>query len=138
MRTSAEARLGIAGASLSRTDPAELGLPQRAVDAIFRKLQVGVFDGYSRPLIRVRDYWELVQQSTYRDDRVRPCCDLPTGRSRSYDWGVLCGRSLLLSTFDLPSGLNARRLPRCISRSMVFGCSHTIFAASVFVRYDES
>jgi hypothetical protein len=29
--------------------------------------------GYSRPLIRAEHYLELVEQHTYRDDRVRPC-----------------------------------------------------------------
>jgi hypothetical protein len=28
--------------------------------------------GYSRPLVRVTDYLELVEKSTYRGDRVRP------------------------------------------------------------------
>jgi hypothetical protein len=65
-------RLDRADAFLSRTDLAELGLPRRAVDAIFQACPVVVFPGYSRPLIRVEDYQRLVVESTYRDDRVRP------------------------------------------------------------------
>ena len=59
-------------AFLSRTDLRELGLERRAVDAVFRALPVVVFEGYSRPLVTVRDYLELVERSTYRGDRVRP------------------------------------------------------------------
>jgi hypothetical protein len=60
-------------ALLSRTDIGELGLPRRGVDAVFRALPVLVLPGYARPMVRVRDYLELVERSTYRDDRVRPC-----------------------------------------------------------------
>jgi hypothetical protein len=58
---------------LSRTDLRELGLERRAVDAVFRALPVVVFPGYARPLVRVCDYVELVEASTYRneDGRVR-------------------------------------------------------------------
>jgi hypothetical protein len=51
-------------------DGVRLGLERRAVDAIFRALPVVCLPGYSRPLIRVRDYLELVESSTYRRDRV--------------------------------------------------------------------
>ena len=47
----------------------ELGLARRAV---FRALPVVVFEGYSRPMVTVRDYLELVERSAYRGDRVRP------------------------------------------------------------------
>jgi hypothetical protein len=33
---------------------------------------VVAFPGYSRPLVRVEDYRELVERNTFRDDRVRP------------------------------------------------------------------
>ena len=66
-------RLNMPAALLSRTDLRELGLPRRAVDAVFRELSVVVLPGYSRPMVRVRDYVELVESSTYTDDRVRPC-----------------------------------------------------------------
>jgi hypothetical protein len=57
----------------SRSDLRELGLERRAVDAVFRALPVVALPGYSRPLILVCDYLELVERSTYRGDRVRPC-----------------------------------------------------------------
>jgi hypothetical protein len=60
-------RLANRDAFLSRTDLRELGLERRAVDAIFRALPVVYFPGYSRPLVRVSGYLELVEQSTYRD-----------------------------------------------------------------------
>ncbi len=66
------ARLDNPAAFLSRTDLRELGLERRAVDAVFRACTVVAFPGYSRPLIRVADYLELVERSTYRGDRVRP------------------------------------------------------------------
>ena len=56
---------------LSGTDLRELGLERRAVDAVFRACPVVALPGYSRPLIRVGDYLELVEASTYRGDRVR-------------------------------------------------------------------
>jgi hypothetical protein len=63
-----EARQGF----LSRTDLGALGLPRRAVDAIFRACPVVSFPDYSRPLIRVEDYAAFVEAHTYRGDRVRP------------------------------------------------------------------
>jgi len=60
-------------AFLSRSDLRELGLERRAIDAIFRDCPVVAFPGYSRPLIRVEDYRALVERSTFRGDRVRPC-----------------------------------------------------------------
>lgn len=68
----ASARLADPDAVLSRTDLRELGLERRAVDAVFRACPVIVLPGYSRPLIRVGDYLELIAQSTYAGDRVRP------------------------------------------------------------------
>ena len=58
---------------LTRSDLAVLGLERRAVDAVFRALPVVALPGYSRPLVRVIDYLELIESSTYHDDRVRPC-----------------------------------------------------------------
>jgi hypothetical protein len=29
--------------------------------------------GYARPLVRVEDFHRLVEESSYGDDRVRPC-----------------------------------------------------------------
>jgi hypothetical protein len=59
-------------ALLTRTHLRELGLERRAVDAVFRALAVVALPGYSRPMIRVRDYLELLEHYTFRDDRVRP------------------------------------------------------------------
>jgi hypothetical protein len=59
-------------AYLSRGDLGNLGLGRRAVDAIFRACPVVALPGYTRPLIRVRDYLELMEASTFRGDRVRP------------------------------------------------------------------
>lgn len=36
-----------------------------------RTLGVVVLPGYGRPMVRVRDYLELVERSTFHDDRVR-------------------------------------------------------------------
>jgi hypothetical protein len=72
MRPSPTDRLADPHAVLTRGDLRELGYERRAVDAIFRALPVVVIPGYSRPLIRVGDFLELVERSTYRDgERVR-------------------------------------------------------------------
>lgn len=60
------------GALLTRTHLRELGLERRAIDAVFRKLPVVSLPGYSRPMIHVEQYLELIRENTYRDDRVRP------------------------------------------------------------------
>jgi hypothetical protein len=60
------------GALLTRGHLRELGLERRAIDAVFRALDVVVLPGYSRPMIRAEDYRELVRRSTYGRDRVRP------------------------------------------------------------------
>jgi hypothetical protein len=72
-RPSAAERLGNPHAVLTRTDLRELGWERRGVDAIFRQLDVVVLPGYSRPVVRVADYFELVTASTF-DGRtsVRP------------------------------------------------------------------
>ncbi len=77
-------------ALLTRTHLRELGLERRAVDAVFRALPVVALPGYSRPMVRVQDYIQLVEHHTYRDDRVRPPMpsvwierrDTPHGRTR--------------------------------------------------------
>ncbi len=63
------------GSLLNRTHLRELGLERRAVDAVFRALPVVALPGYSRPMIRVEQYLELVERCTYRDDRVRPMAE---------------------------------------------------------------
>ncbi len=60
------------GALLTRSHLRQLGLERRAVDAVFRMLPVVALPGYSRPMIRAEQYRDLVEQHTYRDDRVRP------------------------------------------------------------------
>ncbi len=64
-------RLANPDAVLSRTDLSALGLPRRAVDAVFRALPVIVLPGYSRPMVRVADYIAYLEKHTYRGDRVR-------------------------------------------------------------------
>ncbi len=59
------------GALLTRTHLRELGLERRAIDAVFRRLPVVALPGYSRPMIRAEHYLALLEESTYRDDRVR-------------------------------------------------------------------
>jgi len=70
-RPAATELLETPGALLSRTHLRELGLERRAVDAVFRALPVVARPGYSRPLIRAEDYLRLLDEHTYRDDRVR-------------------------------------------------------------------
>jgi hypothetical protein len=60
------------GALLTRTHLRELGLERRAIDAVFRKLPVVALPGYSRPLVHAEEYLHLIDEHTYRDDRVRP------------------------------------------------------------------
>ena len=64
-------RLAKPDAVLSRTDLRELGYERRAVDAIFRGCPVVVLPGYSRPLVRVADYLELIKESIHDGSRVR-------------------------------------------------------------------
>lgn len=68
------------GALLTRTHLRELGLERRAVDAVFRALPVVALPGYSRPMIRAEQYLELVDQYTFRDDRVRPMASVVSSR----------------------------------------------------------
>jgi hypothetical protein len=75
-RSTATERLANLDAFLSRTDLRDLGLERRAVDAVFRSCPVVVFEGYSRPLIRVEDFLSYRDRCTYRGDRVRPSVGL--------------------------------------------------------------
>jgi hypothetical protein len=70
--------LEMPGALLTRSHLRQLGLERRAVDAIFRALPVVALPGYSRPMIRVEQYRELVERNTFCDDRVRPMTRSPT------------------------------------------------------------
>jgi hypothetical protein len=74
-RPSAAERLRNPEAVLSRSDLRALGYERRAIDSIFGALPLVCLPGYSRPLVRVRDYHALLEESTYDDrrgDRVRP------------------------------------------------------------------
>lgn len=64
-RLSAAERLRNPAAMLTRGDLAELGFERRAVDAVFRGCPVVALPGYSRPLIRVADYLDLIAQNTH-------------------------------------------------------------------------
>jgi hypothetical protein len=72
-RPTASELLRTDGALLSRSHLRELGLERRAVDAVFRSLDVVVLPGYSRPMVRAADYLALIEASTYDGSRVRPC-----------------------------------------------------------------
>jgi hypothetical protein len=72
-RPSSAELLETPGALLTRSHLRGLGLERRAIDAVFRALPVVAIPGYSRPMIRAEQYLELVEQHTYRDDRIRPC-----------------------------------------------------------------
>ena len=52
-------------ALLGRGHLRELGFERRAVDAIFRSCPVVSLPGYSRPLVRVRDYVDFLERCTY-------------------------------------------------------------------------
>jgi hypothetical protein len=56
---------------LSRSDLRAFGLERRAIDAVFAALPVVRLPGYARPLIRGADYLQLLERSSYADDRVR-------------------------------------------------------------------
>lgn len=71
-RPTASQRLQNPDALLTRTDLRDLGLERRAVDAVFRALPVIYLPGYRRPMIRVADNLGLLEEYTYRDDRVVP------------------------------------------------------------------
>ena len=63
-RLQASVLLETPGALLSRSHLREHGLERRAVDAVFRALDVVVLPGYSRPFVRVEGYLELLRRST--------------------------------------------------------------------------
>lgn len=71
-RPSPAVRLDNPAAVLTRSDLRELGWERRAVDAIVRGCPAVAIPGYSRTVILVADYLELVERSTFCGDRVRP------------------------------------------------------------------
>ena len=70
IRPTAAELLATPDALLTRSHLRELGLERRAVDAIFRACPVVALPGYSRPVIRVRDYLVLLDKSTH-DGKTR-------------------------------------------------------------------
>jgi hypothetical protein len=70
IRPTAAELLATPEALLTRSHLRELGLERRAVDAIFRAVPVVALPGYSRPVIRVRDYLLLLDESTH-DGKTR-------------------------------------------------------------------
>jgi hypothetical protein len=71
-RPSASELLRRPEAFLTRSDLRELGLPRAAVDAIFRELDLVLLPGYSRPMIRVAGFLDLIERETYGNDVVHP------------------------------------------------------------------
>jgi hypothetical protein len=71
-RPSAAQLLETSGGMLTRSDLRELGWERRAVDAIFREIDVVFLPGYRRGHVRTEDYLALLEQCSYRGDRVRP------------------------------------------------------------------
>jgi hypothetical protein len=69
-RPTAAELLATPDAQLTRSHLPELGLERRTVDAVFRALEVVALPGYSRPLVRVRDYLALLDNSKF-DGRSR-------------------------------------------------------------------
>jgi hypothetical protein len=74
-RPSAAERVQVPEAFLTRSDLRQLGLERRAIDAVFRECPIVVLPGYSRPLVRVRDYLGFLEGATICDrcgNKVRP------------------------------------------------------------------
>lgn len=71
-RPTAEQLLERPHALLTRGHLRELGLERRAIEAVFRALDVVFLDGYSRPMVKVEDYLALIAERTYSKDQVRP------------------------------------------------------------------
>lgn len=69
-------RLKLPEAFLSRVDLTALGLPRRAVDAVFRECGkregVVILPGYSRPFVRVSAYRAVIETATYGEGDVWP------------------------------------------------------------------
>lgn len=71
-RPTAEQLLERPHALLGRKHFRELGLERRAIDAIFRELDLVYLPGYSYPLVKAADFVALVENCTYGDNRVHP------------------------------------------------------------------
>lgn len=68
------------GALLTRSHLRALGLGRRAIDCVFRACAVIVLPGHGRPMVRAEDFLALVEEHTFRGDRVRPTGSRPTRR----------------------------------------------------------
>jgi hypothetical protein len=75
-RPTAEELLARPHALLTRSHLRELGLGRQAIDAVFRALDTVHLPGYSRPLIKARDYIDLIEDCTFGDDVVHPVGNL--------------------------------------------------------------
>jgi hypothetical protein len=71
-RPTAEQLLEQPHGMLGRRHFKELGYERRAIDAIFRELDLVYLPGYSYPLVRAADYLALIERQTYGNDRVHP------------------------------------------------------------------
>jgi hypothetical protein len=69
-RPTAAELLATPEALLTRTHLRELGLDRRAVDAVFRACRIVALPGYSRSVVRVRNYLALLDESIH-DGRTR-------------------------------------------------------------------
>jgi hypothetical protein len=70
-KPSAEEILAQAHGLLTRSHLAELGLGRRAVDAVFREIDVIVLPGTRKPMISAAAYLALINECTYDRDRIR-------------------------------------------------------------------
>lgn len=70
-RPPAHERLHRPGSMLTRSDLRELGLERRAIDAVWRELDVVFLPGYSRGMVRAEEYLELLERCRFGRDRVR-------------------------------------------------------------------
>jgi hypothetical protein len=71
-RPTAEELLERPHALLSRKHLQELGLSRRAIDAVFRELDLVYLPDYSYPFVKAADYVALIERHTYGNDRVHP------------------------------------------------------------------
>jgi hypothetical protein len=71
-RPTAEQLLERPHALLKRSHLRELGLERRAIDAVFRELDLVYLPGYSYPLVKTADFLALIEREKYDGNRVHP------------------------------------------------------------------
>jgi hypothetical protein len=71
-RPTAEQLLERPHALLGRRHFRQLGLERRAIDAVFKELDLVYLPGYSYPLVKAADYLALIERQTYGNDRIHP------------------------------------------------------------------